>query len=182
MKYKIVLLFFVLLNISCSHPVSKPLPPDSFLKESYEVRSFLKRALSVAPKGVKLETPADGVNALDVNWPGEALVKSVEENQPWKSQSHYHFMLDLGETDLVTYYETDSNTVTASVLLDYYFSRLDKLGFKPAGEPHIFLSYPIQFANNSWFKEQSNITVASNVYINVEAKKALITVDIFEIY
>jgi hypothetical protein len=182
MKNKIIFLIIVISSISCSKQTVVPFPPDSFLKEVYVVRSFLKRSLSSLPKGVSLKTPADGVNALDVNWPGKALISDVEENKPWKSHAHYHFVLDLGNTELVSYSQSDSYTMTASILLDYYFSSLEKNNFKPAGEVQTFLLYPVQFASNTWFREDCNITVTASIYVNIEYKNAFIAVDTSEIY
>ena len=134
------------------------------------------------PEGASLKTPVDGVNALDVNWPGNALITSVEKHQPWKKHSHYDFVLDLNDTDLFSYNQTGSYTMTAAILLDYYFLGLIDLGFKDTGEPRTLLYYPVQFISNTWFKENCNITVTGNIYINVEDKKALVAVDIYEIY
>ena len=182
MKNKIVLLIIVLSNISCSKQSTIPFQPDSFLKEVYVVRNFLKKSLSSFPEGASLKTPADGINVLDVNWPGKALVANVEENKPWKSHAHYHFVLDLGNTELFSYSQNDSYTMTASILLDNYFSSLQKINFRPAGEVHTLLFYPVQFASNTWFKENCNITITASVYVNVEFKNALIMVDTSEIY
>ncbi|MBN1972089.1 MAG: hypothetical protein JW787_00505 [Sedimentisphaerales bacterium] len=180
---KIVLIILLLLNISCTSPEPVILfPADAFLKESYEARSFLKRSFSSLPEGANLKTPADAVNVLDVNWPGDALTASVAENQPWRRHSHYHFILDLSNTELAAYKENVSSAMTASVLLDFYFSRLTRLDFKIAGENHTFLSHPIQFAGNTWFKNNCNIVITGSVYINVEYKDAFITADISEIY
>ena len=182
MKKIFVPVLFVLLNISCATQESILFTPDSFLKESYEVRSFLKRGLSSVPKGAILKTPVEEADVLDVNWPGDALIAKVEANQPWRNHSHYHFILDLSDTDLMAYIQTDSSAMTASVLLDYYFSRLKNIDFKVAGEPHTFISHPMQYAGNTWFKEQCNIIITGSVYINVEYKNALVIADISEIY
>lgn len=182
MKNKIILLVFVLLNISCaSHEVIPP-NPDGFLKERYEARSFLKRSLVSIPKGATLVTPAKEADVVDVNWPGDALVAEVTGNLPWTNHSHYHFMLDVSDTDLMSYNQTDSSAMTASVLLDFYFSRLASKDFKVAGENQTFIYHPIQFATNTWFKKQYNIIITGSVYVNVEYKKALITADISEIF
>jgi hypothetical protein len=182
MKNIITFLILAVLNTGCTSQISKPLSPDSFLKESYDTRDFLKRSLSSAPKEAYFKTDAGGVKALDVNWPGDAIIKSVEENQPWKNHSHYNFTLDISDTDLFSYNQTNSYSMTAVILLDYYFSGLADLGFINTGEPHTQLFYPIQFISNTWFKQNCNIIVVGSVYINIENKTALVAVDISEIY
>ncbi|MBN2589808.1 MAG: hypothetical protein JXA96_08090 [Sedimentisphaerales bacterium] len=182
MKNKIIGLVFVLLNISCATQEIIPVDPGPFLKDSYEARSFLKRSLSSVPKGITLVTPANKADVLDVNWPGDALVATVTENLPWKNHSHYNFILDLSDIDLMSYNQTDSSAMTASVLLDYYFSKLVNRDFKVAGEHHTFIYHPIQFASNTWFKKEYNIIITGSVYINVEYKNAVVTADISEIF
>ena len=182
MKNKIIGLVFVLLNISCATQEIIPVNPEPFLKDSYEARSFLKRSLSSVPKGITIVTPTNKVNVLDVNWPGDALVAKVSESLPWKNHSHYDFMLDLSDIDMMSYNQTESVAMTASVLLDYYFSKLVNIDFKVAGQNHTFLHHPIQYASNTWFKEGYNITITGSVYINVEYKNALIAADISEIF
>jgi hypothetical protein len=182
MKYKVFLLIFVISNISCSSQNKKQLTPDSFLKESYSARDFLKRSFSSVPEGALLKTPSDALNAMDVNWPGKNLVKSVDINQPWRSRWHYHFVLDLGGMNLASFSQTSSSSTTASILLDYYFSGLADIGYKEAGEPFMILFYPSQFAGKTWFNKECNIIITSSVYINVEYKNALVTADVVEIY
>ena len=182
MKYKLIILSMVFLNISCSNESSKRFSADSFLKETYTTREFLKKSLSSIPEGATLKTPADKVSSLDVNWPGDTLISSVEKNQPWKKHSDYHFVLDLNKTDLFSYNQTGSYTMTAAILLDFYFGKLEDLGFVKTDEPYTLLYYPIQFISNTWFKANCNITVTGNIYINIEDKIALVSVDVYEIY
>jgi hypothetical protein len=96
MKSRGLLLILAVLNISCATQRLRPVSPDSFLKMTYDTRNFLKRSLSLVPEGAYLKTDAEGVRVLDVNWPGDAFITCVEENQPWKSHAHYNFVLDLG--------------------------------------------------------------------------------------
>ena len=182
MKSRGLLLILAVLNISCATQRLRPVSPDSFLKMTYDTRNFLKRSLSLVPEGAYLKTDAEGVRVLDVNWPGDAFITCVEENQPWKSHAHYNFVLDLGETDLFKYSQNDSYTMTAAILLDHYFSGLEGLGFRQAGEPQTRLFYPVQFISNTWFKTNCNITVVGSIYINIEDRKALVAADISEIY
>ena len=118
MKNKVILIILAVLNISCMSQKVQTLSPDSFLKESYDVRDFLKRSLSSVPEGISLITAADEVKTLDVNWPGYALINCVKSNQPWRSHAHYNFVLDLSETDLFKYNQNDSYMMTAAILLD----------------------------------------------------------------
>ena len=152
------------------------------MKETYKTRDFLKKSLSSIPEGANLKTPAEQVSSLEVNWPGDALVKSVENSQTWKKHSDYHFVLDLTDTDLFSYNQTGSYTMTAAILLHYYFGKLEDLGFEKTAEPYTLLYYPIQFISNTWFKKNCNITVTGSIYINIEDKTALVAVDVYEIY
>ena len=181
MKEKIFVIIFVLLNISCARREIVPVDSGPFLKERYETRNFLKRSLSSAPKGITFITPADKAGVLDVNWPGATFISNVSENLPWKKHSHYNFILDISDIDLTSYNQTDSAAMTASVLLDFYFSKLVNIDFEAEGENHTFIKHPIQFASNTWFKMQSNIIVTGNVFVNVEYKNAVVTADISEI-
>ncbi len=182
MKNKLFVLIFILLNISCATKEIIPVNPEPFLKDCYEARSFLKRSLSSVPKGITIVTPANKADVLDINWPGESLVADVSENLPWKKHTHYNFILDLSDIDLMSYNQTDSTAMTASVLLDYYFARLASKEFKVAGLHNTFIYHPIQFASNTWFKEQYNIIITGSVLVNVEYKNALVTADISEIF
>ena len=179
---KVLIVILILINISCARQEIIPVDPEPFLKDSYEVRSFLKRSLSSLPKGIALLTPADKADVLDVNWPGNPLIEKVSNNLPWKNHSHYDFILDLSDINLSSYNQTDSTAMTAAVLLDFYFSRLVSIDFKVAGEHHTLLRHPIQYASNTWFKKEYNIVVTGSVYINVEYRNALISADISEMF
>ncbi len=182
MKNKIILLILVILNISCTSQTKRPVSPYSFLTEIYETRNFLIRSLSTVPEGAYLKTPPERVTSLDVNWPGEALITSVEQNQPWKSNAHYDFVIDINDTELFKYNENDSYRMTGAILLDHYFAGLEDMGFAKAGEPHTQLFYPVQYISNTWFRKNSGITVVGSIYINVEYKNALVTADVSESY
>lgn len=182
MKKNVVLLLLIMFSISCASQSMRPLSPYTFLTEIYETRSFLKRSLSIAPEGAYLKTPAERVNALDVNWPGEALITSVEQNKPWNSHAHYDFVVDINDTDLFLYNQNDSYRMTGAILLDYYFAGLEDMDFEKAGEPNTQLFYPVQYISNIWFRKDSSISVVGSIYINVEYKNALVTVDVSENY
>ena len=180
MKKIIIILIVLFLNISCTKQVQTQYGPDTFLKERYEVISFLNRSFSRLPEGAFLLTPES--NIINVSWPGDNHIKSVIENQPWTNHTHYQILLDISEPLLTSFNQNNSDTMFAVILLDYYFSELLELDFHEAGMPNTLLFYPIKYAANTWSKRQNNISITGAVYINIEDENALITVDIAEYY
>jgi len=182
MKNKVLFVFLVLLNISCAYQKPATVSPEPFLKDGYEAKSFLERSLASVPEGAIMITSPEDIESLNVKWPGDTLIKEAAENQPWTNHSYYHFVLDLKDADLIAYKETDSSRMLASILLDHYFASLEEINFNVASEPHTFISYPLQYASNTWFMKQYNIIITGSVFINIEYKNALIIADVAEVF
>jgi hypothetical protein len=171
------------MTTSCSHHSRSSYSLESFLKDRNAIGNFLNKSFTVLPEGATLTTLSEKQKAFDATFPGDSHIRNVVKRQLWSCHSGYFFTLNLSETMLSSHDQSSSITMTATQLLNHFFSGLSNYGFRNKGTPADRTEFPLQYASNTWFKENSNsISIFGSVYVNREDKTALIVVNISEVY
>ncbi|MBZ0256644.1 hypothetical protein K8I31_11315, partial [bacterium] len=122
------------------------------------------------------------VDTQNLSFPGNKHILNVLMKKQWTSHSSCHFTLELSDSILTLADQRKSSTMIATKLLNHYFSGLSKYGFRNQGSPSGLISENVQYAGNVWFKDNNNISIFGNVYVNLNDKSALVSMSISEKY
>ena len=197
MYKRILPVLLAFLSISCSSWNREYCSVTEFLDDRGEVREYITKSFAQCPEGATLSSISESARGMtsssiekksrnvrfNSNFPGDEHIRKVVKNRHWMNQSNYILSLDLNDSMLSSANQNNSETMTGTQLLDFYFSGLSELGYRNQGSPSCLLMDHIQYAGNVWFKEGSNnISIFGDVYVSLKEKKAVIVVKISERY
>lgn len=183
MKKTILLIILVCTITSCKRNSPNTYSLESFLRDRIAIGGFLKNSFTSLPEGISFTELSSKHKPFDRTFPGDDHIRSVVKRQRWTGHSNHSFTLNLSDDFLSLHNQNNSNTMTATQLLNHFFAGLRNLGFRNMGSPGVLMEHPIQYASNTWFKEHSNnISIFGTIYVDIEQKTALIDLKISEIY
>jgi hypothetical protein len=151
-------------------------PADDFFQIRNSVYSLLHERANTPIDGVTIILPPTESSLQEIAkpFPDDTHIQNVVRGGDWLGGGGFQLLLNLEDSALPTDRQGYSKTMTATVLLNHYFSDLEKLGLRRRGSPGVVMGR-IQSAQNEWFSEPDQfVSVEATVFVSRESQQAIV--------
>jgi hypothetical protein len=153
---------------------------SSTAPDFYQIRKSVYAALHegvnkpIEGAAINLPLSKSSLNRLAKPFPNDAHIENIVRENDWHGDCFFQFLLDLEDSAMPVDKQINSETMTATVVLNHYFGSLEKLGLRRRGSAGVVMS-KIQSAQNEWFSEPDHaISVEGIVFVSPEEKQAVV--------
>ena len=122
---------------------------------------------------VILPPTPEGLAEVAKLFPDDAHIRRVIGERDWHGGGGFQLVLELAPSALSLEAQGNSNTMTATTLLNHYFGVLEKVGLRRRGSPGVVLGM-VQLSRNEWCDASGNYCVEGTVFVSPESQQAIV--------